>query len=325
MLRHKLFWKRCRAPRGRKGILRRSWHVLRWSFRLLLVLFIADLFYLGVTWPDWKKLAAGPVPKSAFMVEYEKERVHHKNWPRLRWHPVPLSTIPKYFIRAVILGEDSRFYEHSGFDLIAFKEAMEYNLREGRFVLGASTISQQTVKNLFLSPARNPLRKWHELILTWGMEHNLSKRRILELYLNIAQFGRGIYGVQAASQAYWGIDPEQMSVAEAAELAATLPGPVDNNPVDQTRYFVKRSKKILALVERYPGNAAQAVRARMELLAPPPEDNSATDEPPPEENPPPSAENPPEPPAQQAPEEGDANKAPVEDRSVPAPVPAPPL
>ncbi len=319
MLRHNLFWKRRRAKSGFKGFLRRSARVLRWSFRLLLVLFIVDLFYLGLTWPDWKKLATGPVPRSAFMVEYRKERAQHRNWPRLRWHPVPLSAIPKYFTRAVILAEDSRFYEHSGFDLIAFKEAMEYNLREGRFVLGASTISQQTVKNLFLSPARNPLRKWHELILTWGMEHNLSKHRILEIYLNIAQFGRGIYGVQAASQAYWGIDPDQMSVAQAAELAATLPGPVDNNPATQTRYFEKRSKKILSLLERYPGNAAEAVRERMELLAPPPDDSSDTTESPPTgENPPPPAENPQEPPAQTPPAVIDDNKAPVEDRSLPA-------
>jgi len=314
MLRRNLFWKRRRANRGSKGFLWRSGRVLRWSFRLLLVLFIVDLFYLGVTWPDWKKLATGPVPKSAFMTEYEKERAHHKNWPRLRWHPVPLSSVPKYFTRAVILAEDSRFYEHSGFDLIAFKEAMEYNLREGRIVLGASTISQQTVKNLFLSPARNPLRKWHELILTWGMEHNLSKHRILELYLNIAQFGRGIYGVQAASQTYWRINPDQMSLTQAAELAATLPGPVDNNPATQTRYFEKRSKKILALLERYPGYAANAVRERMELLAPPPENNSETDQlPPTGENQPPPAEN-----GQQAPIVNDVNKAPVEDRSTQA-------
>jgi len=319
MLRHNLFWKRRRAKSGFKGFLRRSARVLRWSFRLLLVLFIVDLFYLGLTWPDWKKLATGPVPRSAFMVEYRKERAQHRNWPRLRWYPVPLSTVPKYFIRAVILAEDSRFYEHSGFDLIAFKEAMEYNLREGRFVLGASTISQQTVKNLFLSPARNPLRKWHELILTWGMEHNLSKHRILELYLNIAQFGRGIYGVQAATQAYWGIDPDRMSLAQAAELAATLPGPVDNNPATQTRYFEKRSKKILSLLERYPGNAAEAVRERMELLAPPPDDSSDTTESPPTgENPPPPAENPQEPPAQTPPAVNDDIKAPVEDRSLPA-------
>jgi monofunctional biosynthetic peptidoglycan transglycosylase len=313
MLRHNLFWRRRRPKRGIKGFLQRSGRVLRWTIRLLLVLFIVDLFYLGVTWPNWKKLATGPVPKSAFMLEYEKERAHHKDWPRLRWHPVPLSSIPKYFTRAVILAEDSRFYEHSGFDLIAFKEAMEYNLREGRIVLGASTISQQTVKNLFLSPARNPLRKWHELILTWGMEHNLSKHRILELYLNIAQFGRGIYGVQAATQTYWGIDPDQMSVTQAAELAATLPGPVDNNPVTRSRYYEKRSKKILALLERYPGYAAAAVRERMELLAPPPEDSGEVDESPPaDENQPPPSGNSQEPPAT-----NDANKAPVEDRSLP--------
>ncbi len=319
-----MFWKRRRNKRGFRGFLRRSGRVMRWTFRALLILLIVDLFYLGVIWPDWKKLAAGPVPKSAFMMKYQKERAEHKNWPRLHWQPVPLSTIPKYFIRAVILGEDSRFYEHSGFDLIAFKEAMEYNLREGRLVLGASTISQQTVKNLFLSPARNPLRKWHELILTWGMEHNLTKRRILELYLNVAQFGRGIYGVQAATQAYWGINPDQMSLAQAAELAATLPGPVNNNPVTQSRYFEKRSKKILALLERYPGNAADAVRARMELLAPPPDDSSDTNESPPaDENPPPSVESPQEPPAPATPVPAppavnDGNKAPVEDRSTPA-------
>ena len=214
----------------------------------------------------------------------------------------------------MILAEDSRFYEHSGFDLIAFKEAMDYNLREGRLVLGASTISQQTVKNLFLSPSRNPLRKWHELILTWGMEHNLTKRRILELYLNVAQFGQGIYGVQAASQAYWGIEPDQLSVAQAAELAATLPGPVKNNPVTQTRYFEKRSKKILSLLDRYPGDAADAVRVRSpELLAPPPDNETDTNEPAPDNNDDktPPAEEPHAPPSME-----DNNKPPVEDRSL---------
>jgi monofunctional glycosyltransferase len=119
---------------------------------LLLLFLILDLVYLGLTWPDWNKIAKGPIPKSAFMREYEKQRADNKNWPRLRWQPVAFSNFPKHLLRAVILAEDSRFYEHSGFDLIAFKEAMDYNLREGRFVFGASTISQQTVKNLFLTP-----------------------------------------------------------------------------------------------------------------------------------------------------------------------------
>jgi monofunctional biosynthetic peptidoglycan transglycosylase len=164
-------------------------------------------------------------------------------------------------------------------------------------VFGASTISQQTVKNLFLTPSRNPLRKWHELILTWGMERQLSKRRILDIYLNVAQFGRGVYGVQAASQAYWGVNADQLSPAQAAELVATLPSPVKNNPSTRTRYFERRSKKLLALLERYPGDAAETVRERpFDLFLPPPPDNgtdavpeSGPESPPPEEDTPPPA------------------------------------
>jgi monofunctional biosynthetic peptidoglycan transglycosylase len=233
--------------------------ILRWGLRLLLILLIVDLFYLAVTWPDWKKVATGAVPKSNFISDYEKTRVENKELPRLRWQPVPLSTIPKHVVRAVIVAEDSRFYEHSGFDLVAFKDAMHYNFAEGRFALGASTISQQTVKNLFLSASKNPLRKWHELILTWGMEQNLSKARILEIYLNDAEFGTGIFGVQAAAQAYWGVDVGHLSAVQAAELAATLPSPLKNNPATRTKPFENRSRKILSLLARFPGDAAEAL------------------------------------------------------------------
>jgi monofunctional biosynthetic peptidoglycan transglycosylase len=139
------------------------------------------------------------------------------------------------------------------------------------------------VKNLFLSSARNPLRKWHELILTWGMERNLNKRRILEIYLNVAQFGRGIYGVQAAAQTYWGLASDQLSAVQAAELTASLPGPVKNNPATHTRYFEKRARKILALLERYPGDAVDTVYERTpELFAPPPDNGNDMNEPVPE-------------------------------------------
>jgi monofunctional biosynthetic peptidoglycan transglycosylase len=274
-------WKRHRGHRGLTGYLRRSGRVLRWLLRLLLVFLVVDLFYLGITWPDWNGIAAGPIPKSAFMRDYEKQLAANKDWPRLRWQPVAFSVFPKHLLRAVILAEDSRYYEHSGFDLIAFKEAMDYNLKEGRFILGASTISQQTVKNLFLTPSRNPLRKWHELILTWGMEHQLSKRRILDIYLNVAQFGHGIYGVQAASQAYWGINSDRLSPAQAAKLAASLPSPVKHNPATHTSFFEKRSKRLLALLERYPGDAAEIVRERpFDMFLPPPDNGGS----PPSEN-----------------------------------------
>jgi len=233
--------------------------MLRWSLRLALVAVVADLFYLTLTWPDWKALAIGPVPKSSFIEEYQSRRARDRSLPRLRWSPVPLANVPKTLIRAVILAEDARFYEHGGFDLIAFKEAMNYNLAEGRFALGASTISQQTVKNIFLNPSRNPVRKWHELVLTWGMESNLKKSRILELYLNIAEFGTGIYGAQAAALAYFDVPVSRISVEQAAALAATLPSPEINNPATRTNAFTRRENKILNRLLRYPGEAADAI------------------------------------------------------------------
>ena len=126
----------------------------------------------------------------------------------------------------------------------ALQSAMEYNLSEKRFVYGGSTISQQTVKNIFLSSSKNPLRKWHELVLTIGMERNLTKKRILELYLNVAEFGRGIYGVDAAARHYWGIPASKLSARQAIQLAATLPAPVNHNPVTKTDFFNKRVEKI---------------------------------------------------------------------------------
>jgi monofunctional biosynthetic peptidoglycan transglycosylase len=327
-----MFWKRRRGKRGYRALVRRSARVLRWTFRLLLLFLILDLVYLGLTWPDWNKIANGPIPKSAFMREYERQLVENSNWPRLRWQSVAFSHFPKHLLRAVILAEDSRFYEHSGFDLIAFKEAMDYNLKEGRFVFGASTISQQTVKNLFLTPSRNPLRKWHELILTWGMERQLKKRRILEIYLNVVELGRGIYGVQAASQAYWGISTDQLSPAQAAELVASLPSPVKNNPATQTRHFERRSKKLLALLERYPGDAAETVRERpFDLFLPPPDNGTEAPpdsghelwpaEPPPVEGrdePPPEVGDEPLPEAGDEPPPADSDGAypPVEERSI---------
>jgi monofunctional biosynthetic peptidoglycan transglycosylase len=232
---------------------------LRWAVRLALILLAADLFYLALVWPDWKALASEAVPKSNFIRDYEERQAHDRRLPPLRWQTVPLASIPRHVVRAIILAEDARFYQHGGFDLIAFKEAMDFNLNEGRLALGASTISQQTVKNLFLSASRDPIRKWHELVLTWGMEQQLTKRRILELYLNLAEFGPGIYGVEAAARAYWGTGVSAVSLVQAAELAASLPSPGRHNPATRTRQFEKRARKIYARLLRYPGDAADIV------------------------------------------------------------------
>lgn len=217
---------------------------LRWSWRLLLLLVVLDIGYVIVIWPQWEMYTQGPVQSSSFINRYEFEQRRNADWPELQWYPVPMRMISKHMARAAVVAEDSRFYEHDGIDLIALREAMQFNLSEKRLVYGASTISQQTVKNIFLSPSRNPLRKWHELLLTLGMERKLSKRRILELYLNVAEFGRGIYGVDAAARYYWGIPASRISRRQAIELAATLPSPVRNNPSTRTRSFQRRVKKI---------------------------------------------------------------------------------
>ena len=218
--------------------------VLRWSWRLLPILIMMDLGYLIGIWPDWELYSEGPIQRSSFIRGYEFEQYRHPDWPKLRWNPVSINAIPQSMVRAVIVAEDSRFYEHEGVDIDALKEAMEYNLSEKRLIYGGSTISQQTVKNVFLSPSRNPLRKWHELLLTLGMERNLSKKRIMEHYLNVAEFGRGIYGVDAAARFYWNVPASKLTNRQTIELAATLPSPVANNPKTRTRSFQNRVQKI---------------------------------------------------------------------------------
>jgi len=220
------------------------WRFIKWGWRILIALVLIDTGYLIGISPDWGLYAEGPIPQSRFIQKYQQDKADHKQWPRLHWQPVALGRIPEHLIRAVVVAEDSRFFHHNGFDEQAFKEAMQYNLSKRRLVFGASTISQQTVKNLFLSPSRNPLRKWHEFVLTYSMERNISKKRIIEIYLNVAEFGRGIYGVDAAAQHYWNKSVSKLSFSQAVELAATLPSPVKHNPVTQTKFFVRHKKKI---------------------------------------------------------------------------------
>ncbi len=219
-------------------------HTLRWTWRIAPILIMMDVGYLVGVWPDWELYSDGPIQRSSFIRSYEFEQHRHSAWPKLRWSPVSIEAIPRSTVRAFIVAEDARFYEHEGVDIEALKSAMEHNLSEKRLVYGGSTISQQTVKNVFLTPSRSPLRKWHELVLTIGMERSLSKKRILEHYLNVAEFGRGLYGVDAAARYYWGIPVSRLTNQQAIELAATLPSPVKNNPKTRTRSFQNRVTKI---------------------------------------------------------------------------------
>ncbi len=226
------------------GVWSRIVSLIRWCLRLLLVLIILDAAYLASIWPDWESYRQGPIQRSSFIRDYELAQRADPDLPRLRWNPVTLQEIPQAMVRAVVIAEDSRFYSHDGIDLEAFRNAMQHNLDQGRMVYGGSTISQQTAKNLFLSPSRNPLRKWHELVLTLAMERQLSKHRIMEYYLNVAQFGRGLFGVDAATRHYWGIPAARLTRRQAIELAASLPSPVATNPANRNKAFLNRVNKI---------------------------------------------------------------------------------
>lgn len=227
---------------------------LYWVFYSLLLMIALDTLYVWKIWPNWKTIQTGPVPKSAFIKSYENLKAKQRTLPRLRWYPVKRRSISTHVSRAVVVAEDSRFYSHKGIDVKAISEAMEYNIKNMKFSYGGSTISQQTTKNLFLSSSKNPLRKWHEVLLTVGMENNVSKRRILHLYLNIAEFGRGIYGVEAASRYYWGQSAYSLSPLQAIELAATLPSPKKHNPRTRTKRFLRRVEKIARFMKLLSGN-----------------------------------------------------------------------
>ncbi len=137
----------------------------------------------------------------------------------------PLAEISKNLQEAVLIGEDDAFFEHDGIDAEAIKESIELNLKKKKFVRGGSTLTQQLAKNLYLSPSKNPWRKAKEIMLAMLMEKMLSKQRILEIYLNIIEWGKGIYGAQAASEYYFKKNASALAAPEAAYLSAIIPNP----------------------------------------------------------------------------------------------------
>ena len=143
----------------------------------------------------------------------------------LRYKWVPYEKISSNLKRALVAAEDAKFVDHEGFDWDGIQKAYEKNLKKGKIVAGGSTISQQLAKNLFLSTKRTPWRKAEEVIITLMLEAVMDKRRIFEIYLNVIEWGNGVFGAEAASRHYYGISPAQLSAYQAAKLAAMVPNP----------------------------------------------------------------------------------------------------
>lgn len=160
-----------------------------------------------------------------------------------RW--VSHKAIAKTAFNAVVAAEDQRFYQHFGFDFRSIQSSIEQYSEDGGTLRGASTITQQTAKNLFLTPAKNFLRKGLEAWFTVLLELFWDKPRILETYLNIAEFGNHLFGIEAASQHYFGISASRLSAPQAALLAATLPNPIKLKADHPSRYLLRRQRWIL--------------------------------------------------------------------------------
>lgn len=209
---------------------------------LISVIFLSIAYYF--IFPDISFLKKSNPKKTSFMEYREREWKEKGKKIKIRQVWVPISQISPYLVKAVLIAEDDKFWHHEGFDFEAIEKAVEKNIRAGKFKAGGSTISQQLAKNLYLTPSKNPIRKIKEAILTWRIERSLSKKRILELYLNAAEWGEGIFGIEAAAQHYYGKPASSISPEEAARLASVLPNPRKYNPLGTSRYVENRSKII---------------------------------------------------------------------------------
>ncbi|MBL6752125.1 MAG: monofunctional biosynthetic peptidoglycan transglycosylase [Nevskia sp.] len=214
---------------------RRRWPLLLPGLALLPVLILAVLRWV-------------PPPVTAYMLQSPVRPVHY------RW--VPARDIAESARQAVVASEDQKFWVHHGFDLEAIRQAQEYNRNPRHHRRGASTISQQTAKNLFLWPGGGYFRKGLEALLTVLIERLWGKQRILEVYLNVAEFGPGVYGVEAAAEAYFDKPAARLSQAEAARLAAVLPNPRHWSVRNPGAYAQARAAWILGQIAHGAGSPA---------------------------------------------------------------------
>jgi monofunctional glycosyltransferase len=219
--------------------------VIRRLFLAAAALLAAAAVVFWATLPDVTPLATAWPKTTAFMERRRAELARKGKPARLDWIPVPLSRISPEMTRAAVVAEDARFWEHEGVDWEAMRGAAEKNWEKGALKVGGSTITQQLAKNLYLSPARTPWRKLRELAIARRLEARLPKKRILELYLNIIEFGPQTFGVEAASRRYMGKGASDLTRQEAATLAAVIPSPRIYDPVRHPDRVARRAQRIL--------------------------------------------------------------------------------
>jgi monofunctional biosynthetic peptidoglycan transglycosylase len=226
-----------------------SWRLIKWSAILIApALGIALIYHLTLVFRIIRYRTVNPTTTA--LIEQRADEARQRGLaPRREQIWVPYERISKNLVRAVLAGEDNRFFDHSGFDWEEIQKAIQEDWEEKRFARGASTISQQLAKNLFLSTSKNPLRKLHEALLTLELEAILGKRRILEIYLNVIEWGDGIYGAEAAARYYFNASAASLGAEQAAFLSAIIPNPRETyNPAKHPRRVERRRNRILRLM-----------------------------------------------------------------------------
>jgi monofunctional biosynthetic peptidoglycan transglycosylase len=221
----------------------------RWLIPALPVaLLLGSAALLWLTLPDVTPLKSRNPARTALMEQRLREARREGRDVVIRQSWVPLSAIPPLLRRAVLASEDAGFYGHEGIDLEELRESLKRDWREKRLARGGSTITQQLAKNLYLSTSKNPLRKLREMLIARRLEATLSKDRILALYLNVIEFGPGIFGVEAAARHFFGKPAAELSSGESLRLVAVIPRPLAVSPRSDGAWLRWRARWILGLL-----------------------------------------------------------------------------
>lgn len=252
--------------RASRSILRR----IAKAFAILAVAGFGYVAYIYLTLPDVRPLARENPKTTAFM-EIRKAEARREGREKftIRQQWISYQRISPFLRRAVVVTEDAAFFDHDGIDLDEIKASLEKNWEEGQFLRGGSTITQQLAKNLYLSESRNPMRKITELLIARRLEAALTKQRIFEIYLNMIEWGDGIFGCEAASRAYFGKSCANLDVPEAALLAGAIINPRVHSPARPTRRLLRRQQIILRRMQfKPPAPVVPAATAPVNQSAP---------------------------------------------------------
>jgi monofunctional biosynthetic peptidoglycan transglycosylase len=245
------------AKRAKPSILRR----IAKALVILATLGFAYVAYMYLTLPDVRPFVKENPKTTAFMELRKAEaRRAGRDGFTIRQQWIGYGKISPLLKRAVIVTEDAAFFDHDGIDLNEIRASMEKNWEEGQFLRGGSTITQQLAKNLYLSPSRNPMRKVEELMIARRLEAALTKQRIFEIYLNMIEWGDGIFGCEAAARAYFNKSCGSLGYEEAALMAGAIINPREHSPAHPTKRLLRRQQIILRRMQfKPPAPAAPAV------------------------------------------------------------------